>query len=317
VGQKSGRLLAPEGYVKQSGEGWIIASNYLLQGNYFEAMHIPLIRGRYFRPSDDRRGAPLIIIISQSLANRYFAGKDPIGMHIKVGPTFASPLPAMTIVGVVGDIKQASLDQATVPEMYEPLSQAAADLGPLASIIGVLGSMDVVIRTVGDPAALSNAFTRTVRQLDPLLAISNLRTMEEVLAATTSTRRFNTALLTAFATIALLLALLGIYGTMAYAVAERNREIAVRMALGATREKVLRGTLAKALTIAALGTVVGLVLSGGLTRFVNSLLFEVKTFDAVAMGGAIVVLMVTSALAAWLPAKRAAAIEPMQLLRME
>jgi putative ABC transport system permease protein len=138
-----------------------------------------------------------------------------------------------------------------------------------------------------------------------------------VLAATTSTRRFNTALLTAFATIALLLALLGIYGTMAYAVAERNREIAVRMALGATREKVLRGTLAKALTIAALGTVVGLVLSGGLTRFVNSLLFEVKTFDAVAMGGAIVVLMVTSALAAWLPAKRAAAIEPMQLLRME
>ena len=130
VGQRSGRLIAPEGYVKSPGEGWIIASNYLTQGKYFDATRIPLVRGRYFTPSDDQPGAPFVTIISQSLASRYFSGKDPIGMRIKVGPDFASTMPAMTVVGVVGDIKQGARDEATVPQMYEPLAQAVADLGP-------------------------------------------------------------------------------------------------------------------------------------------------------------------------------------------
>jgi putative ABC transport system permease protein len=317
VGQNSGRLIAPEGYVKSSGEGWIIASNYLVHGNYFEAMHIPLERGRFFNPSDDRPGAPLSVVISESLAKKYFAGKDPIGMHIKVGPSFEAPMPPMTIIGVVGDIKQASLDVATVPEMYEPLSQAAGDLGSYGAMIGVVGGLNVVIRATGDPLAVSEAFTKTVRQLDPLLAISEMHTMDEVVAATESPRRLNTAILTAFATIALLLSLLGIYGTMAYTVTERNREIAIRMAVGASRESVLVGVLKNALTVTAVGVVAGLLLTGALTRAVESLLFDVKPLDVFVISGAVATLLISSTLAAWLPAKRAASVEPMQLLRFE
>ena len=137
IGQNSGRLIAPEGYVKASGEGWIVASNYLVEGNYFEGMHIPLIRGRYFGAADDQPKAPLTVVISESLANKYFRGRDPIGMRIKVGPRFASPTPAMTTVA---------------------LSQAAADLGSFGAMIGVAGTMNVVMRTTGNPTALIGDF---------------------------------------------------------------------------------------------------------------------------------------------------------------
>jgi ABC-type antimicrobial peptide transport system permease subunit len=314
----SGRLIAPEGYVQSSGEGWIIASNYLIHGNYFDALRIPLIRGRYFTANDNLPGAPLVVVISQSLARKYFAAKDPVGMHIKVGASYAgSPMPAMTIVGVVGDVKQGALDVATIPEMYEPIAQAAGDLGSYRTMIGIVGGLDVVVRTTSSPAAMSAALTRTVRQLDPLLAISDVRTMEEVVAATESPRRFNTMILSAFASIALLLSLLGIYGTMAYAVTERNREIAIRMAVGASRESVLRNVFASALSVTAVGVVIGLALSAGVARMAASLLFDVKPFDFTVMAGAVAMLVLCSATAAWLPARRAASVEPMQLLRFE
>jgi len=317
VGQNSGRLIAPEGYVKKSGEGWIIASNYLVHGNYFEAMHIPLVQGRYFGSRDDQPGAPLAVVISQKLAHEYFAGRDPIGMHIKVGPSFDSPMPAMTIVGVVGDIKQGALDRPTVPEMYEPLAQAAADLGSYGAMIGVVGGLNVEVRTTENPSALEGTFTKTVRQLDPRLAVSEVRTMDEVVSATESSRRFNTVIVSAFGGIALLLSLLGIYGTMAYTVAQRNREIAICIAVGASRENILLGTLSKALKITGLGIAGGLTLSLALTRLIADFLFEVKPLDTKAMVGAVSLLLVCSIIAAWLPAKRAASVDPMRLLRFE
>jgi putative ABC transport system permease protein len=317
VGQNSGRLIAPEGYVKKSSEGWIIASNYLVHGSYFEAMHIPLIQGRYFGLRDNQPGAPLAVIISQTLAREYFAGKNPIGMRIKVGPSFDSPMPAMTIVGVVGDIKQGALDKATVPEMYEPLSQAAADLGSYGAMIGVVGGLNVLMRTTGDPNPLAGTLVKTIRQLDPRLAVSEVHTMDEVVSATESPRRFNTAIVTAFAATALLLSLLGIYGTMAYTVAQRNREIAICMAVGASRGNILLGTLVHALKIAAVGICAGLALSVVVTRLVVSFLFNVKPLDGIAMGGAISLLLVCSVMAAWIPAKRAASVDPMRLLRFE
>jgi putative ABC transport system permease protein len=318
VGQRSGRLIAPEGYVKSPGEGWSIASNYLTQGEYFDATRIPLVRGRYFTSSDDQSGAPLVTIISQSLAGRYFSSKDPIGMRIKVGSDFASSMPSMTVVGIVGDIKQGARDEATVPQMYEPLAQAVADLGPYGVMIGVAGGdMDIVIRTAADPLALENVLNKTVHELDPLLAVANVNTMDEIVAATESSRRFNTIIVTSFAGIALFLSLLGIYGIMAYSVSERTREIAIRMALGATRGTVLLQTLRYAFLLTTIGVIIGVAASLGLTRLLSSLLYGVKPLDALVMIGTIILLFICSSLAAWLPARRAASVDPMQALRIE
>jgi putative ABC transport system permease protein len=294
-----------------------VVSNYLTQGSYFEAIHIPLVRGRYLTDADNRPDAPLVAVISQSLASRYFPGKDPIGKRIKTGPDFSSPMPAMTVVGVVGDVKQGARDEATVPQMYEPLSQVAADLGPFAGLIGVVGEMNIVVRTTGGPAALANTLNGTVHRLDPMLAVANVNTMDEIVAATESSRRFNTVILTSFAGIALLLSLLGIYGVVAYSVSERTREIAIRMAFGATREGVLLRTLRHAFLLTAFGAALGLVASLGLTRLLSSLLYDVKPLDGPVMSGAILLLFLCSFLAAALPARRAAGVEPMQALRTE
>ena len=317
VGQRSGRLITPEGHVRATGEGWLIASNYLVQGQYFQALHIPLVRGHYFGAEDDQPGAPLVAIISQSFAETYFHGKDPIGLRLKVGDRFDGPMPAITVVGVVGDVKQGALDKPTVPEMYEPISQAAAALGPMAPMIGVAGNMDVVIRTTDDPALLAASLEKTVHQLDPLLAVAQVHTMGEIVTATQSSRRFNTAILSAFAAIALGLSLLGIYGVLAYAVTRRTREIAIRMALGASRKTVMLRTLRYALALTATGVAGGLIASLALTHFLKSLLYGVRPVDGVTIGGAVLVLLGCSALAGLWPARRAASVDPMQTLRAE
>ena len=317
IGRNSSRLFAPEGYVKKPNEGWSLASNYLVAGNYFDALRIPLISGRYFDARQDRPGAPLVAIISQSFARRYFAGRNPVGMHLKVGPSFDSPMPSILIVGVVGDVKPNHMDEDQMVQMYEAVSQAAADLGPLAAMIGVVGDLRVVVRSAGAPAALEADFTKIVHQLDPLLAITDLQTMDEVVASTESSRRFNTIVLTAFAAVALLLSLLGIYGVLAYTVTEKTREIAIRMALGATRGDVLRRTVASALGLAAVGIAGGLIAATALTRFLKSLLYGVHPLDTAAIAGATLVLLICAALAGWLPARRASAIEPMEALRNE
>jgi putative ABC transport system permease protein len=317
VGQRSGRLIAPEGYIRHAGAGWLIASNYLVQGRYFQALHIPLIRGRYFDAGDQKPGAPLVAIISQSLAEQYFHGKDPIGMHEKVGDRFDSAMPAIGIVGVVGDVKQGPLDQPIVPEMYEPLSQAADGLGQWAAMIGVVGGMEIVIRAEGDSAPLAASLEKIVHQRDPLLVLSQVHTMDEIVTATESSRRFNTATLTAFAAIALVLSLLGVYGVLAYAVEQRTREIAIRMALGASRKRVLLRTLRYGLTFAAAGVAGGLVVSLGLTRFLTSFLYGVRPLDGTTIAGAVVVLLGCCTFAGLWPARRAASIDPMRALRAE
>jgi len=317
IGRNSSRLFAPQGYVKKPNEGWLLASNYLVAGNYFDALHISLISGRYFDAREEQPGAPLTAIVSQSFAQRFFPGRDAVGMHLKVGPSYDSPMPSILVVGVIADIKPNHMDQDQMVQMYEPVSQAAADLGPLAAMIGVVGDLRVVVRTSGDPGALEANFTKAVRGMDPLLAITDMQTMEEVVAATESSRRFNTIILSAFAAIALLLSLLGIYGVLAYTVTERTREIAIRMALGATREDVVRRTISSALALGSAGIAGGLIASVGLTRFLKNLLYGVQPLDLAAIAGATAVLLLCAALAGWLPARRASAIEPMEALRSE
>jgi predicted permease len=317
VGQNSGRLITPEGHVRKAGEGYLIASTYLMQGNYFQALHIPLIRGRYFEARDEQAGAPLVAIIGQSFAERNFPGKDPIGLRLKVGDRFDSAMPVITVVGVVGDVKQGALDQPTGEQMYEPLAQAAAALGPMANMLGVASSMDIVVRTNEDPSPLGPSLEKIVHQLDPLLVLSRPRAMEEIVAATESSRRFNTAILTAFAAIALGLSLLGIYGVLAYTVARHRRDIAIRMALGATRANVVMRSLRYALTLSTIGVFCGLIAAAGLTRFLSTLLYDVKPLDGATIAGAALVLLSCSALAGLWPARRAASVDLTRALRTE
>jgi putative ABC transport system permease protein len=317
VGRNSSRMLSPEGYVRPPGEKWLFASNYLTFGDYFKALRIPVLRGRAFTAADDQAGAPLVMIVSQSFAEKFFAGKDPVGMHVKCGPSYRNPLPAMTIVGVVGDIKANPLDQEQMMQTYEPVSQGAADLGSLSAMVGVIGNLRVVVRTAGDPAALEETLQQVVHRADPLLAVTDLHTMDEVVAATESSRRFNTAILSAFAGVALLLSLIGIYGVLAFSVTERTREIAIRMALGASRQDVQLRTLRHAMVLAGVGVAAGLAAAAGLTRFLASLLYGIKPLDGIAIAGAMLVLLACAAAAAWIPARRAAGVEPMQALRAE
>ena len=156
-----------------------------------------------------------------------------------------------------------------------------------------------------------------VHELDPLLALANVNTMDEIVAATESSRRFNTTILTSFAGIALFLSLLGIYGVMAYSVSERTREIAIRMALGATRGSVLLRTLRHAFSLTTIGVAIGVTASLGLTRLLSSLLYDVKPLDTLVIISTIILLFICSSLAAWLPAHRAASVDPMQALRTE
>lgn len=317
IGRHSSRLFAAQDYVRKANEGFSLASNYLVSGDYFQALRIPLIEGRYFNPADEQPGAPLVAIVSQSFARRYYPGRDPVGMGIKVGPNYNNSMPVMRVVGVVGDVSDNPLDQKQDIEMYEPVSQGAADLGPMAAMIGVIGNLHVVARTAENPAALESSFIRAVHQADPLLAITEMKTMDEVVASTQTSRRFSTGVLTGFAATALLLALLGIYGVLAYTVTERTREIAIRMALGATRADVLSRTLRQALLLGVIGIAVGLAASAGLTRFIRGLLYGVPSLDFVAIAGAAAALLLCALSAGWIPARRAASIDPVQALRAD
>jgi len=183
--------------------------------------------------------------------------------------------------------------------------------------LGVRNNLHIVLDTAGSPMALKTTLEKTAHELDPQLAVTDIFSMQEVVAATETSRRFNTGILSAFAGIALALALLGIYGVLAYSVAEQAREIAIRMALGATRQQVLLRTLRNALALAVVGTAIGLVASAALTRFLGSLLYEVRPLDAGAIAGAALVLIVCAAAAGLIPARRAASIDPMRALRTE
>jgi predicted permease len=318
AGISSDRNFIPEGFAPRGGRRWASASNAFVMGDYFRAMRIPLLHGRYLSAADDRPDAPLVAVVSQLLAQRYWPDQDPVGKRFKMGGNPESARPSVTVVGVVGDIRQGALDQAIYPQMYEPVSQFARQFEPeVAKFIGLRDSFYIAVRSTGAPEALSASVEKTVHRLDPLLAVSEVHTMAERIGAAEAPRRFNTAVLAAFAAIALLLALLGIYGVLAYAVAERTREIAIRMALGATREDVLRRTIGSALLLAAAGIAAGLAASIGLTHLMESMLYGVKPLDGVAITGAVVILLLCAALAGWLPARRAAGVDPMDALRSE
>jgi len=318
TGISSDRSFVPEGFVPQNGRRWDSAANYFVMGDYFRAMGIRLIEGRLLTAADEAPNAPLVAVVSEHAAQQYWPGRDPVGARIRMGGTPSSKRPLITVVGVVGDVHQGPLDEKVYPQIYEPLEQYQLQFEPeVRAQIKVHWGVDLALRTAGDPEAAAADLDRTVHRLDPLLAVTKIRTMDVVVATTEAPRRFNTVVLTAFATTALGLSLLGIYGVLAYAVSERTREIAIRMALGATRENVQRQMLRQAIVLGVAGVTAGLGAAAGLTRFLASLLYRVAPLDGITIAGAALVLLACATLAGWIPARRAASVEPMEALRAE
>jgi putative ABC transport system permease protein len=270
---------------------------------FFRTMGIPHLSGRDVAPSD-RADSRRVAVISDSLARKYFPDENPLGRQISVsiGPPGGKPL---EIVGVVGDIKMSSLDGEVRPAVYVPHTQLT------------LGFMTVVVRTEQDPLSLVSTVRQAVNSIDPQLPLADVMTMEEVVARTLARPRAVTALLTVFALLALVLAGVGVYGVMAYSVAQRTQEIGVRMALGATPESVFQMVLGQALRLVAGGVVVGLAAAFALTRLLETLLYETTPLDVATFSATVVVLVVVALLASYVPARRGTRVAPVDALRAE
>jgi predicted permease len=281
-----------------------------IAGSYFQTLGVPLIRGRYFT-HEDSAGSSRVVIVSEGLAKRYWPGEDPIGKRIKWGPP-ESHSPWLTVVGVVGDVKQGPLDLPTDPHTYQPLAQLND-----SAVEAIAPSLHLAVRAAGDPASLTAAIRAQLRALDPGVPLTGVRTMDTILANSISSRRFTTLLLVAFAVAALLLASVGLYGVIAYAVSQRTHEFGIRMALGAQKSDVLRLVVGQGMVMVLAGVGIGIAGALILTRFLSSLLYGVKATDPLTFVVVPVLLTSVALLACFIPARRATKVDPMMALRHE
>src|SRR5918998_1410395 len=250
---------------------------------YFEAMGIELRRGRTLTAEDRLPGRP-VIVINETTARRYWPDEDPIGKRLRLGGT--DDTLAREIVGVVADVKHKGLDQATRPEMYIPHAQFPSTVPD--SVGAAPRSMTLVIRADGDPARLASAVRGLIGRMDPELPVAQVRTLEDVFSASVSTPRFATILLAAFGGLALVLAALGVYGVISYSVAQRPREMGIRMALGARAGDVVRLVLTQGMRPAVLGLAVGVVAAIAGTRLMRQFLYGVSETDVPSFAIAVV-----------------------------
>jgi putative ABC transport system permease protein len=272
---------------------------------YFQAMGITVKRGRPFTRLDD--GTALkVVVVSQAIADRFWPGGDPLGGRVALvdRPTAGD---WMTVVGVVDDVVQLSVMAGTTPAIYQPLTQVASQF--------FLGHMNFVIRSTAGPAAIAPLVRGVVREVDPNLAVRTVATMDRVVLASVGDRLFQSRLLGAFSVLALLLAAVGIYGVMAYSVAERRHEIGIRLALGAHAGRVVRMVLGRTLALVIPGVVVGSVCALAVTRVLARLLFEIAPTDPPTFAGVALLLSAVAIGAAFIPARRAARVDPVQALR--
>jgi putative ABC transport system permease protein len=309
-------VFVPEGYVPPRGANMSLASVTLVLGSYFSAMNIPLLRGRVFT-AGDKEGAPLVVITNHKLAQHYWPGQDPIGKRLRLG-TPDTKTPWLTIVGEVADVKQDSPDVDTPEQYYEPVGQYETSLASLGGPTDLNGAYGYIVLRAALPAEqMENALRSSVRSLDPQLALTQVQTMEQAVSDSEAPRRFNTAVIAAFAGAAVLLAILGIYSIIAFSVELRVREIAIRMALGSQRAGIVRLILRTAVRLAVFGCVAGALSSLFVSRLMVSLLFQVKAFDPLVLTFAAVTLLLVVLVASVIPAIRAASINPVEALRME
>ncbi len=272
----------------------------IVSPGYFATMNIPLLHGRDFTDADNSTTAG-VLIVSQSTARKFWGDLDPLGRILHPS---AVPKQAITVIGVVGDVRDTALNQES-PQLYYPMAARVA------------GLMDVVVRTNSTPGAVLPAVRQKIRELDPQLALANIRTEDEWLSNSAAQPRLNSVLLGVFAAVALLIASIGIYGILAYSVSQRTGEIGVRMALGASRPHVLRLIVTEGLTVTALGVGVGLIGALALGRVLSSLVFGVKVHDPSIFTIAAVTLTAVALAASIVPALRASRVDPMVALRHE
>jgi predicted permease len=279
--------------------------------SFFRTFGVQLARGRLFDDTDNRPDAPPVIVVNEALVRRYFPNRDPIGKHLTFGlshSTTASDADTLRtsgeIVGIVKDMKVRSLAERVAPATYVPYAKL-----PLGAAFG--------IRTASPLSTVARAVRAELRAVDPNVPLYELETMDDALSQSVAQPRFYTLLLGAFAAVALLLATLGVYGVIAYAVSQRTREFGIRIALGATAADVSRVVLRRGIVLAVGGLAVGIVAAMLSTRAIQSLLFDVPAIDPLTLTAVVVVLAGAAILASWLPARRASSVDPVIAMRSE
>jgi predicted permease len=269
--------------------------------DYFRAMEVPLLAGRYFT-AQDRAGDANVMLLNQTLARQVFPNENPVGQRVVLGMEKPTPF---EVIGVVGDVKTAGLDEEAFEEFYLHSLQYPPDFASFA------------IKSMVAPTSLSAAVSDAVREVDRDQPLYRVKTMEQLLADSLAERRFPMLILTAFAMTALLLAAVGLYGVVSYTVAQRTHEIGIRLALGAQSADVLRLIIGQGIKLVACGVAIGLAAAFALTRLMQALLFGVRAIDPLTFVSVALLLASVSLLACYIPARRATKVDPMVSLRCE
>jgi putative ABC transport system permease protein len=294
-------------YPPKGPDDYIMAGLRAVTPDYLGTLGVPLRRGRMLS-ARDRNTAPRVVVINESMAQSYFPDRDPLGQHIQLGTEPSDDFPTMEIVGVVGDMKQ-SFETGSKAEMFVPYAQY-----PDPILAGLYLNTALVVRTAGDPVAVTSAVRAAILDIDPGQPLVNVRTMEAAMAGTVAQPRFQMMLLMVFASVAVALAAVGVYGVMAYTVSQRIPEIGVRMAVGASPNQVVSLVVWQGAQLAVMGVVLGLIAAALGAGAMQSLLFDVRGLDPLTFALAPVVLAVAALLASYIPARRAARIPPVVAL---
>jgi len=282
------------------------AAKMLVGGNYFRAIGMPIVAGRPFN-SHDSPTAPPVVIVSETLARRFWPNQDPIGRRLKLG---FSRDPWCTVVGVVGDVRQFNLEDESALALYIPYAQAPSPF--------LMQTLAVVVRTsADDPFNTANAARKAIATVDPDLPLFDVASMEQLVYRSLSEPRFNTFLLGLFAGLALALAAVGTYGVISFIVVARTKEIGVRIALGASKRDVIRQVLRRVLWLASVGLVSGLLCAAMVSRFLANQLYHVETTDTATYTAVFLLMFVVALWAGYIPARRAARVDPVVALRYE